>query len=170
MGLDFSDATREDMMARGVDVERVAAYVRRRLDRFFEQSVEGTRVGWDYFAHAFLEEPYLFKFFETRIEIISDLAAELVAAVREVSPIPVNSILSWWRLLHQSWLEGQSAPRLAEICDGIGLIAYFADPAEIQREVVHLRRLLPSLDTVTSCVMPTRGSSGPPASSRGPSD
>ena len=68
---------------------------------------------------------------------------------------PVNSILSWSRPLHQSWLEGHSAPRLAEICDGIDLIAYFADPAEIQREVVRLRRLLPSLDTVTSCVMPT---------------
>ena len=151
LGLDFHPSTREEMSRRGVDVERVAWFVKSTLDRFFATGQEETGVGWEYFASVFLEEPELWKFMRARIDIITDLVKELSDAVHEARDIPVRAIVSWWRPLHLAWLEGHSAAELTKVADRVSFPFYYDTPG-IVREAVHLRRQIGSFERLTACL------------------
>lgn len=151
LGLDFHPSTCEDMSRRGVDVERVAYFVKTMLDRFFATGQEESGVGWEYFASAFLEEPELWKFMRARIDIITDLVKELSETVHDARGIPVRAIVSWWRPLHLAWLEGHSATELIKVADGVSFPFYYDAPGII-REAVHLRRQIRSFERLTACL------------------
>ena len=151
LGLDFNPHTRADMERRGVDVERVAFFVRSELDRFFDRQAEETGAGFDYVAQLLLSQPELVAFLRARLEIITELLGEIVSAVRAESRSKVHAILSMWKPLHLGWVEGYDPARLEGVLDRIGLPAYY-EPAGIAREVTHLGRALTSLDKVTALV------------------
>jgi hypothetical protein len=151
LGLDFNPHTRADMEQRGVDVERVASFVRSELDRFFAGHAEETGAGFDYLPKVFLARPEVLAFMQARMAIITELFAHVAGAVRAASRTKVHAILSMWRPVHHAWAEGYDPASLAAIVDRIGLPAYYP-PAGIAREVVHLRRDLGSLESVTGLV------------------
>lgn len=151
LGLDFNPHTKADMEQRGVDVERVASFVRRELDRFFDRHVEETGVGFDYLPQVLLRNPDLLEFLRARESIITELITDIAQAVHAESRSKVHVILSMWKPLHLGWVEGYDAARLLPVVDRLGLPAYY-EPAGIAREVVHLGREISDFAKVTALI------------------
>ena len=151
LGLDFNPHTRADMERRGVDVERVAEFVRGELDRFFAGGSECTGVGFDYLPHVLFAHPEVAAFLQARVAIVTELFDEVARAVRSVANTAVHAILSMWRPVHLAWAEGYSPSQLVEIVDRLGLPAYYP-LGRIAPEVVHLRREIGDLSAVTALV------------------
>jgi hypothetical protein len=128
LGLDFNPHTRSDVERRGVDVERVAWFVRAELDRFFAGHVQETGAGFDYLPRVLLGQPELVDFLNARVAIITDLIGEIADAVRAESNARVHAILSMWRPLHLACVEGHDPARLATVLDRVGLPAYTTRP------------------------------------------
>ena len=151
LGLDFNPYTKADMENRGVDVDRVAFFVRSQLDRFFDRRAEQTDVGFEYLPHVLLSQPALVDFLRARMAIVTDLIAEIAAAVRLESKAKVHAILSMWKPLHLGWVEGYDPAGLERVVDRVGLPAYY-DPAGISREVIHLGREIANFNKITALV------------------
>lgn len=154
LGLDFNPSTRRALEARGVDVERAAAFVEERLRRFARSRQEETGVRPDELGGMLLGHPELRLLFDARRDIITELAADLAAAVRKVSPARLSIHASWWRPLHLAWLEGHDLKRLGELFDGIGCAVYHPGDLEIADELGYAGSALDSHDKVTALVMP----------------
>ena len=163
LGLDFNPHTRADMERRGVDVERVADFVRRQLDRYFDRSAEETGAGLEYVLQLMLARPELVDFLRARLAIVTELITEIAMAVRAQSRAKVTAILSMWRPLHLAWVEGYDPASLASVVDRIALPVYY-EPAGIAREIVHLSRVIDGLERVTALV------DACPPLTRGPAD
>ena len=124
LGLDFNPHTKTEMERRGVDVERVAFFVRSELNRLFDRRAEETGAGFDYLPHVLLSQPELVSFLRARVAIITDLVGEIATAVRRESSVKVHAILSMWKPVHLGWVEGYDPAGLERVVDRIGLPAH----------------------------------------------
>jgi hypothetical protein len=99
------------------------------------------------------------RFLVARLGVITSLAERVTAAVHLTAPETrvVFLDLSGATLGYATgrpatektastiaWRDGIDVPALAQHCDGMGMLGYFADPSRLEREVLAYQQLLPA--------------------------
>jgi hypothetical protein len=90
------------------------------------------------------------RYLDARVEVVSSLAAQVVAAVHAVSPAirvvfldPSGARLGYATgrptteraAASLGWRDGVDVEALGACCDGVGMLGYFAEPSRLQREI-----------------------------------
>ena len=158
LGLCFCKHCLAHARSMGVDSERVQKRVAALITAVLESAQNET-------DEAELEESKLRsecdgelgRFLDARLEVITSLAERVSAAVHAVSPTtrvvfldPSGATLGYATgrpatdntATTIARREGIDLPAVAQRCDGLGMLGYFADPSRLEREVSAYRRLL----------------------------
>lgn len=158
LGLCFCAACLARAGAAGVDGERMRNHVRGLLEPVFESARHETdetdveRTRW----RAELDGDFG-RFLDVRAETVSSLVSEVAEAVHRASPSTRVHFLdpsgattgyatgrpSGELATTISWRDGIDLAAIGSACDGLGVLAYFADPARFRREVEVYSLLLP---------------------------
>jgi len=99
------------------------------------------------------------RFLDARLEVITSLAERVTAAVHSVSPSTRVVFLDLsgatlgyatgrpateWTATSIAWRDGIDVPAVAQQCDGLGMLGYFAEPSRLEREVSAYQQILPA--------------------------
>jgi hypothetical protein len=99
------------------------------------------------------------RFLDARLGVITTLAEGVTATVHSIAPATrvVFLDLSGATLGYATgrpatertattiaWRDGIDVPALAQQCDGLGMLGYFAEPGRLEREVLAYQQLLPT--------------------------
>ncbi len=159
LGLCFCDACLGAARVAAVDGARVGEYVRGLVSRVFESSQNET---WesdvDEVELRAACDGELGQYLDVRRDVVTSLVQEVTAAVHDESPRtrvvfldPSGATLGYATGRPTSeatatsiaWRDGVSLPAVAGASDGLGALAYFADPGRFEREVAAYLATLP---------------------------
>src|SRR5262249_12519015 len=118
-------------------------------------------------------EGELGRFLDARIDVVTSLADAVTRAVHEVAPATrvVFLDLSGATLGYATgrpateasaasigWRDGIDVAALASVCDGLGVLGYFADPDRLAREVLDYLHRAPDLEVLLRPMPPDSAS------------
>jgi hypothetical protein len=159
LGLCFCTYCLANAGSTGVDVERVHKHVAAVIASVLESSRNETN-------ETELEESKLRdecdgelgRFLNARLDVITSLAERVSAAVHAVAPAtrvvfldPSGATLGYATgtpatdntATSIAWRDGIDLSAVAQRCDGLGMLGYFADPRRLELEVEAYRHVLP---------------------------
>jgi len=99
------------------------------------------------------------RFLDARLEVVTSLAERLTGTVHSVSATtrvvyldPSGATLGYatgrpateQTAVSIAWRDGIDVPAVARVCDGLGVLGYFADPARLEREVGAYQARIPA--------------------------
>jgi hypothetical protein len=133
----FCPSCRAHAATLGLDAEGVRRQVATWMDALLEDERGALPLSFTMadLPALLIESPALYAYLQMRIEIVASLVQEIrdIAAgygVRmEVMPA------AWGQPVARAWREGAALRRLAQVCDALLPLAYFADPQEVQSDL-----------------------------------
>lgn len=134
--------------SRGIDVDALRQHVAAHLSRSWNQDFPHGRDGDDGSELASLHHvwPELHAYTQMRMERVTALATDVIAAAHKHGVLLDVSAAVWGRPAQMNWLEGVDVVETLRVADGFVLESYHPGAGEVAREIDHtlaLRSLLP---------------------------
>jgi hypothetical protein len=160
LGVCFCAHCLAEARARNVDADRVRDWAAQNITNVLESAANETHeTDIDAVAIRTACDGEVGRFLEVRLEVVTSLAERVTAAVHAVSAHTrvVFLDLSGATLGYASgrpateqpatsiaWRDGIDVAALGRVCDGVGMLGYFADSARLEQEVRAYQELLSS--------------------------
>lgn len=139
LALDFSDAAVAEARKDGVDAPSLAARARRDLEAHLaaDRTVPAEMAG-QWLLADLAGDPDWAAFFRSRCRVVTDLVAEVRAALPRETDLRVIPTVQ--RPTAACWLEGSDLAGLARVSDGLEIPAYMPDAAGVLADIADVRR------------------------------
>lgn len=145
LSLCFCRSCRAAGEARDIDVAALRAWVADRLNRDWNAPLAGIRTPDDgsELATLLLARPDLAAYVRMRCAVVEDLLRRVVDRAHRHGVRVVSGSAVWARPAAHNWLEGLDLASVAAVADGVALMPYHPDPADVARDLDVATALMP---------------------------
>ncbi|MFD2767902.1 hypothetical protein [Micromonospora eburnea] len=130
---------------RGIDATALRSWVADRLGRDWNAPLAGVRTPDDgsELATLLVSRPDLAAYLRMRCEVVNDLLHRVVERGHRHGVRVVSGSAVWARPAAHNWMEGLDLGSIAAIADGVALMPYHPDPADVARDLDIATALMP---------------------------